>query len=292
MSLHPLIKLAAGVLELGISPSIGGSISWFDWTDGGRRVPVLRKCNSCHENVLEAGSFPLVPYVNRIRGGHFTFRGRDVTLAPNMAGDPSPLHGQGWLAPWRVDTAAPSEALLSFHHRPGEWPWEYHAQQRFALDEGGLSLRLTCRNLSREPMPCGLGLHPFFPCTDETRVDARVQEVWTVEDTVLPIELLPAEGHYALRNKAIDRAGLDNGFEGWDGEARLCWPTHIVQMQSEGCTRLQMFAPPRGGLFAAEPVQHSNCALNAPMDRWTDLGIRMLAHNDERQLTARFDVIA
>ena len=45
-------------------------------------------------------SFPLVPFVNRIRGGRFTFRGREVRLAPNMAGDPSPLHGQGWLNPW------------------------------------------------------------------------------------------------------------------------------------------------------------------------------------------------
>ena len=51
------------------------------------------------ENVLDAASFPLVPYVNRIRGGRFTFRGREVRLAPNMAGDPSPLHGQGWLNP-------------------------------------------------------------------------------------------------------------------------------------------------------------------------------------------------
>ena len=53
--------------------------------------------------MLDAASFPLVPYVNRIRDGRFTFRGREVRLAPNMAGDPSPLHGQGWLSPWTVE---------------------------------------------------------------------------------------------------------------------------------------------------------------------------------------------
>src|SRR3990170_4524242 len=126
--------LSTGGLELSLNPSIGGSISALEWIEGDRRVPVLRKCNSCPENVLEAASFPLVPYVNRIRGGRFTFRGREVALAPNMAGDPSPLHGHGWLAPWRVDRADASSVVLSFDHPAGEWPWAYRAEQHFALD--------------------------------------------------------------------------------------------------------------------------------------------------------------
>ena len=73
----PLI-LSTGSLELTLNPSVGGSISALEWIAGDRRVPVLRKCNSCSENVLEAASFPLVPYVNRIRGGRFAFRGREV----------------------------------------------------------------------------------------------------------------------------------------------------------------------------------------------------------------------
>ena len=103
MDLKSLITLSAGALELVVSPSTGGRISSLEWIGNGARTPVLRKCNNCHENVLEAASFPLVPYVNRIRGGHFRFRGRDVRLAPNMPGDPSPLHGQGWLGPWTVE---------------------------------------------------------------------------------------------------------------------------------------------------------------------------------------------
>ena len=59
------------------------------------RRPILRKCNSRSENVLERASFPLVPYVNRIRGGAFTFRGREVRLAPNMAGRSQPAARPG-----------------------------------------------------------------------------------------------------------------------------------------------------------------------------------------------------
>src|SRR4051794_6022305 len=162
------VRLAAGKLRLELSPSIGGSISAFEWLDHNCLQPILRKCNSPLQNVLDAGSFPLVPFVNRIRGGQFTFRGRIVRLAPNMPGDQSPLHGQGWLSPWTVEHANEATAVLSFRHEAGEWPWAYAARQEFALDGGGLSLTLICRNTSAEPMPCGLGQHPYFPCGAET----------------------------------------------------------------------------------------------------------------------------
>src|SRR4051794_28564643 len=130
------VRLRAGKLRLELSPSIGGAISAFEWVDEIASRPILRKCHSPLEKVLDASSFPLVPYVNRIRGGRFAFRGREVRLAPNMAGDPSPLHGQGWLNPWTVEKASDRAAVLSFRHEAGEWPWDYEARQEFEIDEG------------------------------------------------------------------------------------------------------------------------------------------------------------
>jgi aldose 1-epimerase len=294
MSPNPPISLAAGALELSISPSIGGSISGFDWTDGERRVPVLRKCNSCPENVLEAGSFPLVPYVNRIRGGRFRFRGREVTLAPNMAGDPSPLHGHGWLSAWQVESASGTEALLSFHHRPGEWPWEYEARQRFALDEGGLSLHLACRNLSDEPMPCGLGQHPYFDCTAETRIATGVTHVWTIDEHVLPVEKVAATGRFDLSDRPACGQGLDHGFGGWSGTARMTdpdWPFDL-ELKSPDARFFQLYSPAAGGIFVAEPVSHANAALNAPEEQWPELGMRVLEPGEAMSLDMRLDVIA
>ena len=111
------VKLSAGNLRLELSPSIGGAISAFEWSGDDCARPILRDCNSPLKNVLEACSFPLVPFVNRIRGGRFTFRGREVVLAPNMAGDPSPLHGQGWLNPWEVEQSSEQKAVLGFVHQ-------------------------------------------------------------------------------------------------------------------------------------------------------------------------------
>ena len=113
MASKTIVRLKAGKLALELNPSVGGSISSFEWIDEGAARGLLRRRNSISENVLEAASFPLVPYVNRIRGGHFRFRSRDVRMAPNMAGDPSPLHGQGWLGAWSVLDRGESGRLAS-----------------------------------------------------------------------------------------------------------------------------------------------------------------------------------
>jgi aldose 1-epimerase len=292
MPQHSTVTLTAGPLRLELSPSIGGAISAFEWIEGDQRRPIMRKCHSPLQNVLEASSFPLVPYVNRIRGGQFSFRGRQVKLAPNMAGDPSPLHGQGWLAAWRTDEASDRNAVLSFRHHAGEWPWDYEARQAFALDECGFDGLLACRNLSDEPMPCGLGQHPYFPCGPGTRLDTHVTDAWTVDDQVLPVEKVPAQGRYDLHDRLACGEGLDNGFGGWGGTARMTdpdWP-YELRLTSSDSRFFQLYSPAEGGIFVAEPVTHANAALNAPEEEWAGLGMRVLGPGEEMRLAWRLDV--
>ena len=288
------VKLSAGNLRLDLSPSIGGAISAFEWSGKGASRPILRKCHSRLEKVLDAASFPLVPYVNRIRGGRFTFRGREVSLAPNMAGDPSPLHGQGWLNPWVVEEAGPRHAVLGFEHHAGEWPWTYEARQQFALDEKGLTIELRCRNLSDEPMPCGLGQHPYFPCGPETRLDTRVSQAWTVDEHVLPVEKVPAEGRFDLKRRLVCGQGLDNGFDRWGGLAWIGdpgWP-YDLHLSSRAAAFFQLYSPEEGGIFVAEPVTHANAALNAPEAEWPELGMRILEPGQTLSLDMRLEVVS
>jgi aldose 1-epimerase len=288
------VALSAGGLRLRLSPSIGGSISAFEWLGAGPLRPILRESHSPLEKVLDAASFPLVPYVNRIRGGRFSFRGREVRLRPNMAGDPSPLHGQGWLNRWDVEAASDRQALLRFQHEAGEWPWAYEAKQQIDLDELGLSLTLSCANLSDEPMPCGLGMHPYFPCGGATRIDTSVTHAWTIDADVLPVDKVPAEGRYDLRHRLVCGQDLDNGFGGWDGEARMSdpdWP-YALRMSSRDAHFFQLYSPSEGGIFVAEPVTHANAALNAPEEQWPRLGMRVLEPGAAMSLTMRLDVLS
>jgi aldose 1-epimerase len=287
------IRLSAGRLRLALSPAIGGAIAAFERVGDGESRPILRPTPSPLGQVLDAASFPLVPYVNRIRGGRFEFRGRMVHLEPNMAGDSSPLHGQGWLNPWGVERQDEQSATFVYRHEAGEWPWSYEARQEFELDENGLSVTLTCRNVGEEPMPCGLGHHPYFPCTPETRLDTQVDHAWTIDDKVLPLDKVPAVGVFDLRDRLICGQKLDNGFGGWGGEARMSdpeWPFEL-RMTSKDAHFFQVYSPPGGGIFVAEPVTHANAALNSPESEWADLGMQVLEPGEAMVLHMHLEVL-
>ena len=160
------------------------------------------------------------------------------------------------------------------------------------LDAEGLAVRLGCRNLSGEPMPCGLGLHPYFPCTPTTRIDTKVSHVWTIDARVLPVDRIPATGRYDLADRPVCGQGLDNGFDGWSGEAAIASPAlpFALLIRSPDAGRFQLYSPPSGGHFVAEPVTHANSALNRPEAEWSALGIRILDPGEEMALNARFDV--
>ena len=293
MGSETILNLASGPLRLELSPSVGGAISAFEWADDVSVHPILRKCHRPLEKVLDAACFPLVPYVNRIRGGCFSFRARDVRLAPNMPGDPSPLHGQGWLNPWDIENVDGRSATLIYRHDPGEWPWAYEARQEFALDEKGLGVTLACRNVSDEPMPCGLGQHPYFPCGPETRLDTSVTDAWTIDDKVLPLERVKAVGRYDLQNRLVCGQDLDNGFGGWGGDARMSdpdWP-YDLRLSSPDARFFQLYSPTAGGIFVAEPVTHANAALNAAQEEWPNLGMRVLQPGESMSILMRLDVI-
>ena len=285
--------LSCGALSLTLLPDVGGSIARFEYrAEDGKQIPVLRGSGVCSAEVLAQGSFPLVPYSNRIREGRFTFRGREVRIARNMAEDPNPLHGQGWLAAWDVVRLEERAAELRFVHEAGEWPWRFEARQVFTLDEDGLTVVLTCTNLSDEPMPCGLGQHPYFPCTPETILDTKVESVWTIDEQVMPVEKVAAEGRYDLRNRRVAGQDLDNGFGGWGGRARVEDPTlpFTVEMSSPDANFFQLYSPPSGELFVIEPVSHANAALNEPEEHWPELGLRVLDPGRSMTLTMRLDV--
>ena len=224
----------------------------------------------------------------------FTFRGREVVLPPNMAGDPSVLHGQGWLEP----VAGPvcgrrGEPNWRYEHEAGEWPWTYEARQHFALDEGGLTVRLSCLNTSTEPMPCGLGQHPYFPCgagdacsTPRSSAPGKSTSRCCRRESAGDGPLRPRRSQ-GLRAGArswlrrLERQGADQR-PGLAGRAARC--RRLMR------TFFQLYSPKSGGLFVAEPVSHANAALNAPEEEWAELGLRVLEPGEEMNLVMRIDV--
>jgi aldose 1-epimerase len=294
MSLEPPERLALGrgALQLDLLPRLGGAVAGYRRVGPGGTTALLRETPADATDVLQTACFPLVPYCNRIRDGRFRFRGREIRLAANLRPQKHPLHGQGWRHAWTVEDAGPDAAELAYRHAPGEWPWAYEARQRFRLDDHGLEVRLTCRNLADDPMPCGLGFHPFFDAPERTVLDTTVTGVWTVDDEIMPVALVPPTGRYSLDNRMIAQADLDNGYEGWSGEATLRWPSgEALRITSADAPRFQVYAPVDAPVLCAEPVTNANDALSRPEEAWREAGVALLGPGEGVSVTARFDPV-
>ncbi len=160
------------------------------------------------------------------------------------------------------------------------------------MDEDGLTVDLACRNASDEPMPCGLGHHPYFECTAATRIATVVRDVWTIDDAVLPVDRIAATGRYDLADRPVCGQDLDHGFGGWSGRATLTdpsWPFDIALLSSDAAF-FQLYSPVSGGLFVAEPTTHANAALNAPEEEWEALGLRVLGPGESMAMSMRIAV--
>ena len=237
-----------------ILPALGGSLGRFAWD--GREV--TRPAPAGATEVLDTGNFPLVPYCNRIPQGRFSFGGHEVTLSPNLGDHPHALHGQGWRGAWTVASASDVEAVLAFDHAPGEWPWAYRAEQRFILGEGGLRIELSVTNTGDEPMPAGLGFHPYFPAPAGERLRAGVTGVWMISDDCLPtthVEGVWRSDWAAAAPTAVESL-IDNCYTGWNGVATLTGADGATTTvtASPDCRWLHVYSPPGADFVCAEPV--------------------------------------
>lgn len=248
-----MIAIDKGQAHLVLAPEVGGAIASF--TVGGRDV--LRPMAAGATDALAASSFPLVPFCNRIPNGRFTFQGRDIVLPPNLAGHPHTLHGQGWRAAWTVEKAEGGEAVLSYHHAPGDWPWAYRSEQRLALSETGLRIELVVTNTGDAAMPAGLGFHPYFPRREGEALKAANDGVWLIDADVLPTVRQPGVWGpgWAAGAAVAGHALIDHCYTGWDQRAVLSAPGQpdTIVTASADCRWLHVYVPPGQDHYCVEP---------------------------------------
>ncbi len=264
------VKLAVGAWEAALRPEVGGALASLRLSGD----DVLRAMPAAAANPLQAACFPLVPYANRIRDGHFAFGGRTVQLPLNFLPQRHSLHGIGWQRPWQAIELSQAEAvLLDEYDGMDAWPWAWRAEQRFSLDEAGLSLALSLTNRSDQAMPAGLGLHPYFRRRPETRVRFVATGVLEVDDQFMPTgEIAPADHFGAWSEGAPLPAELvDNCHLGWGGRVEIVDDLGRIAVTATGAPHLHVYAPPGGPELCFEPVSHTPDAINRALGEITVL---------------------
>ncbi|QPC94325.1 aldose 1-epimerase [Mesorhizobium sp. INR15] len=288
-----LISIGDGIATVEIAPAAGGAVASYRWHGNGQTVDWLRPADSGAIASRDAGAmgcFPLVPYSNRIRGGRFEFGDRGIRL-PTRPDDPHHEHGHGWRKPWTVARHDAGTAILHYRHAADSWPWSYEAEQAISVEDGRLSIRLSLRNLSDTPMPAGFGLHPYFPSTPWTHIQASVTGMWETDAQVLPTRhVVPPAGANPTTGFDISEADFDTAFTGWARNARITWPEHGRQLDMEAEAPLDflvLYTPPGEPFFCAEPVSNMTDAFNRVGNGY-NTGSIVLAPGETRSASVRF----
>jgi len=270
------LRLQDGALSAVVSTRFGATLSFEVEREGGA-TPLLRpSAPTPPQTATATACFPLLPFGNRVRGNRFSYDGRDYALAANTDWDKHYLHGEGWLADWRVEQATANRVALAFKHEEDRGtPYVYEGRQTIRLGDGRLVLELSVTNRGAAALPFGLGWHPFVPMTPKMTLTAAANSYWGEDKNWLPTEMiaLPAELDFNTP-KPPPRRWVNNGFEGWNGRARIVWPERRASLSITASDIFQRyfvfvsdtnFDPDyRQDFFCFEPMSHSADAHHSP----------------------------
>lgn len=231
----------------------------------------------------------LVPWPNRTAGGRWTWNGRTQQLAVSEPAAGNAIHGLLRHTFYRVGER--SDDAITLHARiapqPG-WPVPLDTSVRYAVDATGLTVTHTVRNIGAEPVPFGIGAHPYLRAGDSATDDCTLT---LSAATTLPLEKglpvgpeVPVTAEFVLRDTVLDHAF--GGCAPAAGDTlvrhRLEGPGGTVELWAEpDFGWVQVFTPGdhpgRGRAIAVEPMTCPPDALNSgaglitvgPGERWT-----------------------
>jgi aldose 1-epimerase len=231
------VTLRSGRASAVIEPTFGGRLGQLT-VDGS---PWLRARDETPDGTWPWwGSYPLLPWSNRIPAGRFTFEGEEHEVEVNWS-DGTAIHGLAAETAWTVDaaTATPTRVELSVEVSGG--PYVAAGRQVFELSDTALRQTLAVENRADRRLPFGLGIHPWFHA-GAIRVPA--DEVWPAVDALPTGPPRPVAPDEDLRTRTDRPPFLDHCFTGLTGTAAdvpagaLSWSGPITQVvvytQAEG----------------------------------------------------------
>jgi aldose 1-epimerase len=273
------LTLANDKLHCSLRPDLGGSIQSLIYRGLAGDVHVLREPPAVIHTVRDMGSFPLVPFSNRVAKAQLQWMGTDHPIIKMGTNEEHAMHGVAWQRPWEVLEASDDFAMLSHEHKAdAAWPFAFDVSQVFKLNGNTLTMMLSITNQAPSPAPVGLGWHPYFAKRAGSQLAFEATSRWEMGADKLPTSSQPSRG-MALPCTNLD---VDHCFEGWTGAATLSDELLRTRVESD-FTRLVVYTKPSIDCIAIEPVSHANNAINlagANADELERLGVRVLSSGE------------
>lgn len=267
------------------------------------------------------GGAILLPFANRIRGAlsqdgrciRTTVLGVPLSLPANWAGKAASaercaMHGLFLATPLMNISreSRPDEDLVtgsvSMGDFDGHWLSSLDVTVRHKLRHDLYSLEVRASNVGTEPLPIGIGWHPYFRFPSGDRTQARIHipaaarlEINSYDDVfptgrVLPVVNTPFDfsqpGGRALGDLFLDDCYVDLQKENdghtvvqiWDPAAG--YSLQIIARSSH-VRAIQVYAPPDATFVAIEPQFNWTDPFGEEWPSGTDTGMVVLAPGEE-----------
>lgn len=142
----------------------------------------------------------LAPWPNRLRDGRWSWDGAQRQLPVTEPAKGTANHGLVRWATWSVLTEESHRVSLVHRLQPQPgYPFRLELTADYALDAGtGLHVTVTAKNISEEPAPVALGMHPYLAAApglvDECTLTVPAGRRLVTDQQGIPVGAEPVEG--------------------------------------------------------------------------------------------------
>lgn len=208
---------------------LGLGLNWFSFmaNSGGRSIDVLYAPPGFESGTLRpsSGGIPILfPFPGRLRGTRFDWEGRSYEI-PAGDGRGNAIHGFVHSRPWRLLDITENRLTAAFHawrDAPtlrDQWPADFRITVTYELTPTVLRATIQVENPGPTPLPCGLGMHPYFrlplggPSAAECLVRLPVASRWELVDMLPTGRKLPLNDPQAWQaGQPFGKLALDDVF--------------------------------------------------------------------------------
>lgn len=267
-SVGELVRLESGQVEVEILPSIGARIHRLR-VDGHDLLRTPADVRRHLDDPYFWGSYAMAPWCNRVAAGRTTLAGRELDL-PATFPDGTAIHGQVSRAAWSPVGDG------SFRIRAGGdgWPWPYEVTQSLSVDDASVRLALGVTNRADDPMPAGVGIHPWFVRPVRVAIGARAVHGSNLDPSPDPE---PVSGVLDRRPLAELPDGLDAAW------TDLTDPPLVLQWPATGLRATIRVSSSVAYVVAASPAEIDAVAVEPQTH--APAGIRRLLRGERGGLT-------
>ena len=286
-----MITLSNESIALGIVPEIGASLGFLKY----KGQDVLRPAPAQIADPAQAAMFVMVPYCGHITDGTFTYFGITRHVSQNDPKQPYPLNGDGWVNAWKLDTKTDNSASFIYTHAKNDpgFPFDYTAKLTYALQDNRLLITLAVKNPGKLPMPCGLGLQPYFANTHDAKLFFKTTHVWHHQNDPIFDRPYETPTEWDFKDGKPITESFDTTFGGWDGTALIQYSNGLnIKLTAPSVFRhLTLFTPPESkDCFCLEPISNTPDAFNLAALGVIDTGIQSIGPEQTFTQTIVFEL--